>query len=272
MRKETETEIKVGLFVTIGIGLIMLAILVLGGANSIFSRRVQYTMHFPSAEGLIEGAKVVLGGLTVGQVADVAFDRETKNVKVTVAIERKHAEWLRKDSTGEIATQGLLGDKFVSISTGTEEAGALPAGAEIPNHPSKDITQFLGKSDQLLASLNGIASSLDRILKQFETNNRSEQFFQGMAVTSKQLAQASTKLNEELSDLALKKASKNLASVLEKINNGTGTLGALVNDPALYDDVRALMGGANRNRVMRNLVRKTIKDAEEAQAAGTGKK
>jgi phospholipid/cholesterol/gamma-HCH transport system substrate-binding protein len=256
--KDKEIELKVGLFVTIGVGLVMIAILILGGTNSIFTRQTRYSLHVPSAEGLIEGAKVVLGGLTVGQVADVAFDREGKNVRVTIAVQRKHAEWVRKDSMAEIATQGLLGDKFVSVSTGSEQAGVLEDGAEIPMRASKDLSQFLGKSDQLLIQLNSVTSSLDRILKQFEQNNRSDVFF-------KNLSSMSVKLNEELSDLQLRKATRNLASILEKVNTGTGTLGALVNDPALYDDLRALMGGANRNRVVRNLVRKTIKDADDKQ-------
>ena len=58
---------------------------------------------------------------------------------------------------------------------------------------------------------------------------------------------------------------KNAADILEKVNNGTGTLGALVNDPGLYEDARALVGGANRNRIVRNLVRKTAKDGEAAK-------
>jgi phospholipid/cholesterol/gamma-HCH transport system substrate-binding protein len=60
------------------------------------------------------------------------------------------------------------------------------------------------------------------------------------------------------------KSSKSLVEILDKVNNGAGTLGALVNDPGLYEDARALVGGANRNRIIRNLVRETAKD-------GTGK-
>ena len=54
-------------------------------------------------------------------------------------------------------------------------------------------------------------------------------------------------------------AAKHLQGVLDKIDSGNGTVGALINDPGLYDDFRALMGGANRNRVIRNLVRDTIR-------------
>ena len=60
----------------------------------------------------------------------------------------------------------------------------------------------------------------------------------------------------------LKKTIHDVAQIVEKINNGSGTLGALVNDPSLYEDARSLVGGANRNRIIRNLVRKTTKDGD----------
>jgi phospholipid/cholesterol/gamma-HCH transport system substrate-binding protein len=74
-------------------------------------------------------------------------------------------------------------------------------------------------------------------------------------------------MNDQLTDIHIKKTVTNLNQIFEKINNGTGTLGALVNDPGLYDEMRALMGGANRNRIIRNLVRQTIKESEEKNAA-----
>jgi phospholipid/cholesterol/gamma-HCH transport system substrate-binding protein len=260
-------EIKVGLFVAIGTALIGVAILLLGGADSIFTRRNTYLFHAPTVEGLISGAKVVIGGLHVGTVESVDFDDRTKDIVVELKVGRRYAEWIRKDSRVEIMTQGVLGDKFVAITSGTQEEPILANGAEIPYLPSKDLSQFLSKGDQLMVSLQGIAVSLDRLLKSFESGNRSETIFSGMAATAKNLSQASAKLNTELDHLQLKRASGNLNQILEKINNGTGTLGALVNDPGLYYDAKALMGGANRNRIIRNLVRKTIKDAEEAEAA-----
>jgi phospholipid/cholesterol/gamma-HCH transport system substrate-binding protein len=87
-----------------------------------------------------------------------------------------------------------------------------------------------------------------------------------MAQSAKNLASATAKLNEGLEGPQLKGAVRNLNGILEKINNGTGTLGALVNDPGLYYDARSLMGGANRNRIIRNLVRQTVRTAEEADA------
>jgi phospholipid/cholesterol/gamma-HCH transport system substrate-binding protein len=50
-------------------------------------------------------------------------------------------------------------------------------------------------------------------------------------------------------------AAGHLESILAKIDRGEGTLGMLVADPALYEDLRTLLGGANRSAVVRTLIR-----------------
>jgi hypothetical protein len=105
--------------------------------------------------------------------------------------------------------------------------------------PSKDLSQFLSKGDTLLFSLNSVARSLDRILKDFERDRRSETFFMGMANTAKNLTHASEKLNQELDQIQIKKMISHVNQIFEKIDNGTGTLGALVNDSGLYDQLQA---------------------------------
>lgn len=266
MPKETEIELKVGLFVSVGVGLILLAILILGGATSMFTRQNHYMMHFPAGDGLITGAKVLLGGISAGTVSEVGFDQEKKNVKVIIAVQRKFESLLREDSQAEIATQGLLGDKFIAISMGTDEAAVLKPESEISVKATKDLAQLLSRSDQLVVTLNRIAGNLDTILASFSTANRSEIFFSGMATTSKNMAQASDRLNKALEEAHLGQIGVRMNSILQKIDRGEGTVGALINDPGMYDDLKSLTGGANRNRVLRNIVRKSIKDSEEAEA------
>ncbi|OFZ54255.1 MAG: hypothetical protein A2428_06155 [Bdellovibrionales bacterium RIFOXYC1_FULL_54_43] len=264
--KQFEIEIKVGLFVALGIGLVMLAILVLGSTENFLARKNTYSVHFPTVEGLLVGAKVVLGGLQVGTVKSIGFDPEKHNVRVELSVAKDSSEWIRSDSFAEIVTQGVLGDKYVTISTGNQNKPPIPVGADIPVRMTKDLSQFLNKGDQLLVSLNSLAANLDHVLKTFQSANRSEIFFDGMATTAKNLAQVSEKLNRELDGLNARLAVRNLNAILDKINNGTGTLGALVNDPGLYEDAKSLVGGANRNRIMRNLIRKTIKESEQKNA------
>jgi phospholipid/cholesterol/gamma-HCH transport system substrate-binding protein len=153
----------------------------------------------------------------------------------------------------------MLGDKFVSISPGSPEQPVVPDGGELPQQVSKGLFQIITESDKLMNRLTSIATTLDSVLKDFEANGRSQTFFQGMAVTAKNLSSLST----QLESAKLGETAKQLNSIVAKVNAGTGTLGALINDPGLYYDVRAMMGGANRNKVIRNLVRQTVKEGEK---------
>lgn len=264
--KRMEIEVKVGFFVTIGVILVMVGILLLGSTNSIFSKKITYSLHLNNVEGLMSGSKVLLGGIQIGTVKKVVFDDSTRDIRIDLDVTSETANHIKKDADAEIATMGMLGDKYISINTGSNDAPTLPAGSDIPIRPSAGLNQFLSQSDQIVARLNSITLSFDRILKDFESSGRSEKFFQGISSTAKNMASATEKLDKQMDDLKLKKIMKNLESITEKVNNGSGTVGALINDPGLYDNVKSLIGQANRNRIVRNLVRQTIKDSEEKPA------
>jgi phospholipid/cholesterol/gamma-HCH transport system substrate-binding protein len=263
MKNAAESEIKVGIFVTFGVILMMISILLLGGFDKIFVKQNTFVTRFKAVDGLVIGAKVVVAGLSVGAVTAVDFEEKDSTIRITVTIPDKMSFWIRKDSEAEILTQGVLGDKYLSIVPGTANAEPLASGSEIIARPTKDFTQVLTKSDNLIVSLNSIAVSLDRILRNFDQESHQGQLFKNVSTTARNLSTASAKLNDELANLQLQKASKSLNSILDKINNGTGTVGALINDPSLYEDAKSLMGGVNRNRLMRNLVRQTVKDADQ---------
>ena len=261
--KEKTLELRVGVFVLLGLALTLSAILILGGKQSVFSSHHHYSSHFAKVDGLVGGAKVVLGGLQIGNVKTVDFDPTSRDIRVNYSVETKYAQWIRTDSTIEIVTQGVLGDKYLSLNAGDPTQPEIADGGEIVQGASKDFSQLLTSSENLMAKLASTADNLDRVLTAFNKGNRSDQFFAGLAATSKNMGEVSSKLNEELSQIKLKSSINHLNSILEKIDHGQGTFGAFINDPALYDDAKALVGQVNRNRIMRNLIRQTIKDNKD---------
>jgi phospholipid/cholesterol/gamma-HCH transport system substrate-binding protein len=60
--------------------------------------------------------------------------------------------------------------------------------------------------------------------------------------------------------------SDDLRSIVSGVKNGKGTLGALLVDPSVYDDLKALLGNVERNQVLRALVRYSIKQDDQAAA------
>jgi len=260
---EKKMELRVGMFVVAGLAVTLLSIIVLGGKQSVFTSVNHYRTHFEKIDGLVHGAKVTLGGLQIGAVSKLSFDSTQREMKVEFTVERDFSEYLRKDSSVEVVTQGVLGDKYLSITPGDPTQPLIENGGEITQGKSKDLSQIITSSDQLVQRLTSTAENLDRILTAFNKGNRSEQFFQALASTTKNLGDITGKLNDELAQMKLKSSVNHLNSILEKIDQGQGSLGAFINDPGLYDDAKALVGQVNRNRIMRNLIRQTIKDNKE---------
>lgn len=259
---EKKLELKVGAFVLIGVALTMSAILILGGKSNIFSSVNHYTAHFTKIDGLITGSKVAIGGIQVGTVKSVAFDGKSREILVVFTTETKYAEFVRKDSTVEIVTQGVMGDKYLSVNVGEPTSAVIEDGGDVAVGANKDLSMLFSSSERLMHQLGSTAENLDHVLSAFNRQNRSDQVFQGLSVTSKNLGEFSSKLNDD-SQFKLKSAVNHLNSILQKVDQGQGSLGAFINDPGLYDDAKALVGQVNRNRIMRNLIRQTIKENKD---------
>ncbi|MBW2424097.1 MAG: MCE family protein [Deltaproteobacteria bacterium] len=59
-------------------------------------------------------------------------------------------------------------------------------------------------------------------------------------------------------------ASGSLNSILGKIDEGEGTLGLLLNDPTVFEDLKVLLGGAQRSTLMRSMIRMAVEQGEES--------
>ncbi len=56
-----------------------------------------------------------------------------------------------------------------------------------------------------------------------------------------------------------------LEEITRKINSGQGTLGAIINDPTVFEDLKSMMGGAKRSSVLKYFMQKFIQSGSEEQ-------
>ena len=75
------------------------------------------------------------------------------------------------------------------------------------------------------------------------------------------------RLREQAPGLELEGAAVSLRGITDAVNNGEGTAGLLVRDPQLYEDLRVLLGGAQRNALLRAYIRATV---ERGRGEGGG--
>ncbi len=225
--RKLESEVKVGLFVSGGMILVMLFILLLGGFDSIFVRQIPFKIYLSETPGLVTGARVDINGIRVGIVETIDYNNERSEVEVGITISSKYTHLVREDSLANLVTQGVLGDKYIALNAGSPQTKELSSGSIIPLAKGKGLQDFLDDGGNLVATLSRIASSFEKTVHALEANGRSDRIFDGLAKTATNLALVSEKANKQLEHLEFQDAVKNLNSILKKVNNGSGTLGAL---------------------------------------------
>ena len=122
MLQTRTTEIMVGLFVAAGLAaLFMLAMKVSNLATFQDEGGYELVARFENVGGLKVRSPVTVAGVRIGRVADIDFDKQTYEAVVRLSITGRFDN-LPTDTTGSIYTAGLLGEQYISLEPGGEEA------------------------------------------------------------------------------------------------------------------------------------------------------
>ncbi len=181
---KTKLEMKVGVFVFLGLVILMIFVLSIGGFKTwSLGYRLKFTFNF--VNGLKIGAPVRFAGVDVGQVKEIKFissPNEVTRVEITGWL--KNEVKVPADSVVWVNTLGLLGEKYIEIM------------------PGRDYENYL-LANQVLVGHDPIAM-------------------------------------HEVTELA-KNIAEDFDAVIFRIKNGEGTIGRLLSDDSIYNQLEALV-------------------------------
>ncbi len=143
MERKGVTEFLVGIFILIG--MVSLAYLSLSlGEVTVFGKSKYYQVNaiFSSVAGLKKDAIVSIAGVEIGRVVDISLT-EDKEALVKMRIRRDIK--LEDDCIASIKTMGIIGDKYVMISTGASDEIIPPGGRIRETEPPLDLEELIGK-------------------------------------------------------------------------------------------------------------------------------
>lgn len=187
MVRHRSAQIRVGIFVFSTLVTLMGAIFLLGSRTQYF--QPQYTLKavFSNVGFLLEGSGVYLAGVQVGRVGQIRFfeDVAAQKVLVVLKVARDYQDRIRQDSMAVITSSGLLGDKYIDITLGSESEPELQDGMFIRTQEPTEYTQLLRKGEQVLENTIEITSSLAALTSGY----RSSQAPQAVADLLTSLAQ-----------------------------------------------------------------------------------
>jgi phospholipid/cholesterol/gamma-HCH transport system substrate-binding protein len=179
-------KLRLGLFVTVGLALFMLAIFVIGKQKNLFDPVFMLSTRFNNVSGLQVGNTVRFSGINVGTVDNIKIVNDT-TVQVSMLIKKDVQRFIKTDSEAGIGSEGLIGDRILTISNGKPKSKSVEEG-------------------QLLTSNEPVET--DAIMQSLE-------------ITAGNAAIASEEVSE----------------IVAKINSGEGTLGKLINDKRIANNI-----------------------------------
>jgi phospholipid/cholesterol/gamma-HCH transport system substrate-binding protein len=250
------TELRVGLLVIASFALLALAIFYVSGQSGIFTKKYTVTAFFSSANGLRSGAEVWLEGVTIGNVDQVRISKEPdprKSVEVDLKLEDNYKNIIRTDSMVTIGTIGLLGDKYVDITRGTEAGQVVPEGGMLQGSEAGDIAKIVTGTSDFVANLDSLSTEVrklaDRIDRGEGTLGRfitDTSVYDNANATMKEanafvrdLRTGNGTIGKLVSDDEAYNRFNGLMdrvdTLIDKVENGPGTSGKFINDPAVYD-------------------------------------
>lgn len=275
--KALTKEVKIALVTIVGVVILFFGMNFLKGLN-LFSSTDDYFIEFKDISGLSSSSPIYADGYQVGTVKNVIYDYTNTNpTKVVVAIDK--AMRIPEGSSAEIVSD-MMGNVKVNLLLANNPRSRIMPGQTIRGDVNNGamgqlsamipaVEAMLPKLDSILASVNALLAdpALAQTLHNVETvtqnlTTSSAELNKLMATMNHGVPTMMTKANRVLDNadvLTANLASLDLASTKQQVDNtiasvqqltnrlnsNDGTLGLLMNDPSLYNNLTSTMRDAD---------------------------
>ncbi len=208
MKKKINHKVRLGIFISLGILIFILAIYFIGEKQQLFRSTFRLSGVFKDVAGLQVGNNVRLSGINVGTVENVSIVSDT-SVKVVILIDESTREFIRKDAVASIGSEGLMGNKVLIITPGTGGKKGIENNDVIQTSQPIDMDNILESLKSTIDNTSSITNDLAII-----TNNiQSGKGTIGRLMMDKELMQ-----NFETTIINLKDGSVGFKTFMEKTN------------------------------------------------------
>jgi phospholipid/cholesterol/gamma-HCH transport system substrate-binding protein len=242
MNKESGSTWKLGMFVIIGLVLFVGTIYFIGKQKNLFGNTFRLQTTFKTVSGLKVGNNVRFSGINVGTVDGIELLTDT-SVMVYLVMKKNVQKFIHTSARASIGSDGLMGDKVLTIST---------AGGE-----NNVGIKTLVKDNDFILSKNPIEME-DVMLSVKSSVDNANIITQQLAAFSYKMNNNDGILSKLLSDKDYSNSIKNTLTNLQnssgefskfttKMNSGKGTLGKLMNDDKLSKALDTTMANLQKS-------------------------
>lgn len=262
MKKNSANKIKLGIFVSLGLVVLILAIYFIGAKQLLFTSTFRLTAIFEDVGGLQPGNNVRLSGINIGTIESIGLISDT-TVIVDIVINEKSRKFIKKDAIATIGAEGLIGNKVLVINPGTGGKEIIEDNDRIQTAQPVDIDDIMVSlkttidntamiTDDLASIANNIESgqgTIGRLMMDQTWRENIQATIINLKEGSDEFKVVMDKAGEIDSILISIKTTiastaaitNDLAAITNSIQSGEGTIGRLLMNTAAADNFDSTM-------------------------------
>jgi phospholipid/cholesterol/gamma-HCH transport system substrate-binding protein len=158
-----KNEIRAGVFLLVSFALFVVMVFAVSDARSLFKKRKEVKALFRLSDGIEKNAQVRLAGIKIGKVTGLRVAPEHGDqVELTLSIYEDAV--IKEDARAAIKTLGLVGGKYVELTTGSPDAALLKPGGFLEGEDSLKMEDLTKAGLDVVGKLRHIAFSLDKLI------------------------------------------------------------------------------------------------------------
>ena len=186
-------ELKVGLFVFIGLVLLGALLVAFSKGTSVFRGTYVVRLVAPNVGGLKLRASVLLAGVQVGSVSNIKLARDGKSVTITLSI--YDGTTIYSDANFVIEQAGFLGDNYVAILPTANQASVITNNEQVPCEPPFDMLAVARSATGFIQRVNDTVSKIEASVVQIQQTVLNEQMLTNLSIAIGNLRAASDHAN-----------------------------------------------------------------------------
>jgi phospholipid/cholesterol/gamma-HCH transport system substrate-binding protein len=230
----------VGAFVIAGLILFALGLFLIGDRRMLFSDTFEVYAEFSRIAGLQNGAVVRVAGMNAGEVEAIHLPpAPSAKFRVKLRVREDLHQLIRLDSVASIQNDGLVGNKFIQVESGTDQSPEVPPSGTIQSREPFDLAEVFERLDE----------SLDLITTTFVEVKAGVNEALGAVSTAARDAQTLIDdVGAEVRSITAssQKVAADLQVIVTGVRQGRGSFGKFMTDDAFYERARGIAAEAER--------------------------
>src|SRR3954463_1459403 len=170
---EGQTARRGGIFVAVGLVLLVLLLMSFSKSLSIFTPTYEVHLRAITVGGLKDGAGVLMSGVTVGNVQGADIPPDGKGVFIKLKIQAKYK--IHADARFVIEQIGFLGDQYIAIYPTKNEAPILPPGSEVVCEEPLNFQDVVRSASGLIQGVNDTVKTINQMVTRLDKTLLTEQ-------------------------------------------------------------------------------------------------